>query len=63
MMLGYGLAPLAALMGVPWQESALFGSLLGEKIVVTELVAYGSLSQMMDQPDAPLGPRTAYIAT
>ena len=38
--------PLAFLMGAPWEESHILGSLLGQKIVLTELVAYKNLSNM-----------------
>lgn len=41
---GYILSPLAYLMGVDWNESQLAGSLLGQKLVINEFVAYLSLS-------------------
>ncbi|MHC4990532.1 MAG: NupC/NupG family nucleoside CNT transporter [Planctomycetota bacterium] len=62
MGLGYLLSPLALLMGVPWEDCRLFGSLLGEKIVVTELLAFGSLSEMIQADEPPISPRTSYIA-
>ena len=45
-MLGWLLAPLAWLAGVPWSEARAAGSLLGTKTVVNELVAYADLSKM-----------------
>jgi concentrative nucleoside transporter, CNT family len=45
-MLGWLLAPLAWLAGVPWSEAQAAGSLLGTKTVVNELVAYADLSKM-----------------
>ena len=39
-LLGYAMAPVAWLMGVPWGESLAAGALLGTKIVLNELVAY-----------------------
>jgi len=45
-ILGYLFMPLAFLMGAPWSESQVLGSLLGQKIVLTELVAYKNLSNM-----------------
>jgi CNT family concentrative nucleoside transporter len=38
--LGWALAPLAWLAGVPWSEAQVAGSLLGTKTVLNELVAY-----------------------
>ena len=44
--LGWLLAPLAWLAGVPWTEARDAGALLGTKTVINELVAYIDLSQM-----------------
>jgi len=44
--LGWLLAPLAWLAGVPWAEARAAGSLLGTKTVVNELVAYVEMAQM-----------------
>jgi len=46
-ILGYIFAPLAFLMGVPWGDVLTVGSLMGEKIVLTELIAYGHLQEVM----------------
>ncbi len=45
-LLGQIFRPVAFLIGVDWTESLAVGSLLGEKIVVNEFVAYKSLSGM-----------------
>lgn len=45
-ILGYLFRPLAWCMGAPWDEAAPLGRLLGEKIVLTELVAYSHLAEM-----------------
>ena len=45
-MLGWLLAPLAWLAGIPWSEAQAAGSLLGTKTVVNELVAYVEMSKM-----------------
>ncbi len=47
-LLGYLLAPIAWVIGVPWQDAETVGSLIGQKIVVNEFVAYLSLSQIQD---------------
>ena len=44
--LGWLLAPLAWLAGVPWAEAQAAGSLLGTKTVVNELVAYAEMAKM-----------------
>ena len=45
-LLGWLLAPLAWLAGIPWQESRAAGTLLGTKTVINELVAYLDLARM-----------------
>lgn len=40
MIIGYLLSPLTFLMGVPWSEAIQAGSIIGQKIVVNEFVAY-----------------------
>ncbi len=62
-LLGWLLAPLAWVMGVPWSESATFASLLGEKLIATEFIAYTSLDQLIHAPQPGLSPRSAQIAT
>ena len=39
--------PLAWTMGVPWYEAGFVGTLMGEKIVFTELIAFGDLQTMI----------------
>lgn len=45
-MLGEVMRPLVWLMGVPWSESSVAGSLLGTKVVLTEFLAYLDMSQL-----------------
>jgi len=40
MMLGYVFAPVAFVLGIPWNEAILAGSLIGEKLILNEFVAY-----------------------
>ncbi|WFM70391.1 NupC/NupG family nucleoside CNT transporter [Halomonas sp. CKK8] len=42
-LLGWLFAPLAFLLGVPWEEATLAGSFIGQKIVVNEFVAFINL--------------------
>src|SRR5262245_14862699 len=44
-LLGWVLAPLAWLAGIPWSESRAAGALLGTKTVINELVAYLDLAR------------------
>ncbi len=59
-ILGWLLAPVAWAMGVPWQDAASVGSLMGLKTVATEFVAYLGLADAMS--DGQLTPRAATIA-
>jgi concentrative nucleoside transporter, CNT family len=58
-MLGWPLAPLAWLMGVPWSEAPAVGALLGTKVVLNEFLAYRDLAAQAAQ----LSPKTVRIAT
>jgi CNT family concentrative nucleoside transporter len=59
-VLGWGMAPVAFMMGIPWSETAVSGSLLGTKTVLNELIAYIELSRL---PESALGPRSRVILT
>ena len=45
--MGVALSPLAWSMGIPWKEAGIVGTLMSEKIVLTELIAYSNLSQIV----------------
>lgn len=49
LIFSYVFSPLALVMGIPWQEALLAGSLLGEKMILNEFVAFTSFSEVMDQ--------------
>ena len=53
--------PLAWTMGVPWNEAQLVGMLMGKKIVLTELIAYGDLQNLIR--DGMISDRSAIIST
>jgi concentrative nucleoside transporter, CNT family len=57
-MLGYAMAPVCWLMGLPWSQAITAGSLMGTKTVLNELIAYVDLSKLA--PDA-LDPRSKLI--
>ncbi len=48
LILGWLFAPLAFLLGVPWEEATLAGSFIGQKLVVNEFVAYINLAPYLD---------------
>ena len=39
-LLGYVMAPVCWLMGIPWRQAITAGSLMGIKTVLNELIAY-----------------------
>jgi CNT family concentrative nucleoside transporter len=45
---GYILAPLAWVIGTPWQDAQVVGSLIGQKIVINEFVAYLQLGDIVN---------------
>ncbi|MFT5422385.1 MAG: CNT family concentrative nucleoside transporter [Phycisphaerales bacterium] len=72
-ILGTLFTPLAWTMGVAWEDCTAFGSLLGEKIVLTEFIAYFHLGDIANTPiveeagvvisGPSLSPRSIAIAT
>ena len=60
---GYIFMPLAFLMGAPWSEAHILGSLLGQKIVLTELIAYMNLSNMQVGGVDGISEKTAILAS
>jgi CNT family concentrative nucleoside transporter len=52
-------APIAFVIGIPWHECGIVGNLLGTRMVINELVAYG----MLGAQKGILDPRSFAIAT
>jgi len=50
-VLGWIFRPIAWVMGVPWHDSGTVGSLLGERMVVNEFVAFAHLGPMKGSLD------------
>jgi concentrative nucleoside transporter, CNT family len=46
-LLGYLLAPLAWIIGVPWHDAGTVGGLIGTKVVLNEFVAYVQLGEIL----------------
>ena len=60
-ILGILFKPIAWSMGVPWKEAKIVGTLMGEKIVLTELIAFGDLSNFIE--NNTLSERSSIIAS
>jgi len=60
-LFGSLLRPLAWLMGVPWQDAAKVGNLIGIKLSLNEFVAYGQLGAYVS--DGVISHRATVIAT
>ncbi len=59
-VLGWVMAPAVWLIGIPWSEATVAGSLMGVKTVLNELVAYLELANL---PDGALSERSRLIMT
>ncbi|HLT91400.1 MAG TPA: NupC/NupG family nucleoside CNT transporter [Woeseiaceae bacterium] len=59
LMLGWLFAPVAFMIGVPWEEAVQAGTLIGEKFVINEFYAYVHFVEMQ----AEFGERTRAIIT
>lgn len=47
-LFGYLLAPIAWVIGTPWADATTVGSLIGQKVVINEFVAYGELARIVN---------------
>ncbi|WP_301099488.1 NupC/NupG family nucleoside CNT transporter [Otariodibacter sp.] len=64
-LLGYVFQPLAWIIGVPWgQESQIAGSLIGQKLIINEFVAYSDFANYLNPESAvTLSDKTVAIIT
>ena len=60
-ILGWVFSPLAFLIGTPLHECMAVGTLLGEKLVLTEFIAYLHLYESLADGAAELSPRTVVM--
>ncbi len=58
-LLGFALAPLAFLLGVPWSDAPLVGQLLGIKVIFNEFISF----QQLAEARAALDPRSVVVAS
>jgi len=57
-LLGYVMAPVTWMIGIPWSESMTAGFLLGEKTILNELIAYLDMARL---PAGSLSARSQII--
>jgi concentrative nucleoside transporter, CNT family len=62
-LLGKLLAPVAYIMGVPWEDAEKVGALLGKKTVLNEFVAYLDLAMQFAKDPNYLRPRSLIICS
>jgi CNT family concentrative nucleoside transporter len=60
-ILGYILSPVAWVIGVPWKDAVTVGSLIGQKVVLNEFIAYLKLSELI--PLGVLSEKAVLIST
>ena len=59
LLLGYAFQPLAFILGIPWEETNLAGSLIGQKLVFNEFVAFVAFTEQ----SASLSAHTQAVVT
>jgi len=59
LILGYVFAPLAWVLGAPWQDAVATGSLIGQKLVLNEFVAYLEFLNLRES----MSPQAQIVAT
>jgi CNT family concentrative nucleoside transporter len=62
-ILGWLFSPIAFVMGIPWGEAQVVGRFLGEKLVLTEFVAYINLGKAVASETPVLSQRSAIMAS
>lgn len=62
-LLGWLFSPFAWLIGIPWAEATKIGELLGKKLVLTELLAFIGLKDMLAAQTPVLSRRSAVISS
>jgi len=60
-LLGYIFSPMAYIMGVSWDNAALAGGLIGQKLAINEFVAYLNFSPYLKDASAALDPKTIAV--
>lgn len=58
-ILGWIFSPVAAIIGVPWGEAVTAGSLIGQKLILNEFVAFSNMAPLLSE----LSAKTTAIVT
>lgn len=61
-LMGYLFYPLTLVLGIPPSDAGLLSKIIGQRLIVTEVVAYKDLAVLLDQ-DLLVHPRSAVITT
>ena len=61
-IMGFVFAPLAFLIGIPWENAMVVGQMIAEKTIINEFVGFGTLIEAIDSGEIT-DPRTIAIAT
>ncbi|MEM7568415.1 MAG: nucleoside transporter C-terminal domain-containing protein [Pseudomonadota bacterium] len=56
-ILGWAFSPIAFLIGIPWEEAPIVGNLLGQKIILNEVISFATLMGL----EEPLTPKSQTI--
>ncbi len=62
-LFGVVFAPIAFLLGVPWKDAHIAGSLMGQKLVINEFVAFSQLFGMLKQSVPVISTQAETIVT
>ena len=64
-LFGFLLAPIAWVIGTPWADATTVGSLIGQKVVINEFVAYSELAKIIrgEVPGTVLSAEGRLVAT
>lgn len=60
-LLGYLFSPMAYIMGVSWDNAALAGGLIGQKLAINEFVAYVNFAPYLKDTVHTLDPKTIAV--
>ncbi|MCS3434317.1 NupC/NupG family nucleoside CNT transporter [Klebsiella sp. BIGb0407] len=60
-LLGYVFSPMAYIMGVSWDNAALAGGLIGQKLAINEFVAYVNFAPYLKDTVHALDPKTIAV--
>jgi concentrative nucleoside transporter, CNT family len=62
-LMGHAFAPLAWLIGVPWEQAGIAGNLIGQKLILNEFVGYASFAPYLKDPNSVLDAKTIVIVS